>query len=86
MVHIWRYTNWIISGLGNGFLPIWHHDITWTNADLYSAESRRKYVSKISTNIKNFFQENAFESVICQIAAILFKSQCIKSSNMQQTI
>ena len=53
-----------ISGSDNGLLPVQHQAIIWTNAVLLS--------------IGPFLiQENAFENVICEMAAILPRPQCV---------
>ena len=51
----------------------WRHQaITWTTADLLAICSLGRNCSEISIEIQTFsFHENAFDNVICEMAAIL---------------
>ena len=45
--------------------------IIWTNADILSIRSQGTYFNEIlSWNLNVFSQENVFEHVICEMAAI----------------
>ena len=67
-----------IIGSGNGLSPDRRQAIIWTNAGLL-------LIGPLGTNfneilIKNsniLIKENAFESVVCETAAILFRPQCV---------
>ena len=39
-----------------------------------------KHQWNFNQNYNIFFQENAFESVVCEVAAILYRPQCVKES------
>ena len=60
--------NWIIFVSGNGLSPIRHQAITWTNAHLLFIEPLGTKSS--DQNTKVFVQENVFENVTCEMAAI----------------
>ena len=59
----------IIIGSDNGLLPVRHQSIIWSNAEILwigpSASVKYKSIYKIS------IRDNAFENVICEMAAIL---------------
>ena len=50
----------------NGLSPGWHQAINWTNAGI-----------TVNWNLYISIQENAFENVICQMAAIFSRTQCV---------
>ena len=68
-----------ITGSDNGLSPGRRQAIIWTNAGIL-------LIRPLGTNFSDFFsqnsnifiQENAFESVVCEKAAILSRPQCIK--------
>ena len=65
------------------WIPL-YQTITWTNADILSIESLGTNFSEIDQNAIIFIkkriciQENAFEYVACDMAAILSRPQCVK--------
>ena len=68
----------VIIGSCNGLAPIWCQAITWTNADLLSIVPpglQWNFNKIIMINIL----ENAFQNVVCKIAAILSMPQCVNS-------
>ena len=63
---------WVTIGLGN--VHVRRQAITWTNTDLLS-------IGPLKTNLnKNkiiYIPENAHENVVCKMAAILSRPQCV---------
>ena len=60
-------------GSGNGLSPARHQAIIRTNAEILLF--RNKWINK--RNLCIFIQENAFESVICEMVTILSRTQCV---------
>ena len=58
-------------GSSNVLHPVWHHAITWTNADDFSIGFQ--WIMNQNTII--LLQENPFENTACKTAAILFRPQ-----------
>ena len=54
-----------------------HQAIIWTNAGILFIGPKGTNFSKILIAILTFIQENAFESVVCEKAAILSRPQCV---------
>ena len=60
-------------GSDNGLSPGRHQTIIWTNAGIL-------LIGPLGTNLCEFLiQENTFESVVCEMLAILFRPQCVKA-------
>ena len=56
----------------------WTKAITWTNADSLTTGPLRTNFWKVWIKIQTFCQENAFENVVCKMAAILFMPHVLK--------
>ena len=70
--HMYASVNWINIGSGKGLAPIRRQAITWTTVHVLSnglSEKKNQWNSNKYTKL--FIQENAFENVVCEIAAIL---------------
>ena len=68
-----------IIGSDNGLLPGQRQAIIWTNVGILLIGPLGTNFSEIL--IKNvFIQENAFESVVCETAAILSRPRCVNAS------
>ena len=68
-----------IIGSDNGLSPDRRQAIIWTNAGILLIGPTGSNFSEIfNRNSDNFIQENAFESVVCETAAILSRPQCVK--------
>ena len=69
-----------IIGSDNGLLPGRRQPITWINAGIL-------LIKPLGTNFNEiligniFIQENVFESVVCEMAAILSRPQCVKDGH-----
>ena len=64
--------NWVNIGSDNGLSPERRQAIIWTSADMMSIRNLGTYFNDILFEIWNIFiQENAFEHVVCELAAIL---------------
>ena len=63
-----------IIGSDNGLLPGRHQAIIWTKAGIWSIEPLG---TNFNRNSNIFIQENAFESVVCEMAAMLSRPQCV---------
>ena len=62
----------------NGFSPGRHQAIMWNNAGLLLIEPLGTNFSEISIGIQTFFiQENALEHVVCEMASISSRPQCV---------
>ena len=66
----------IINGSDNGLSPGWHQAIIWTNIGILLTWPLGTNFSEISIETYIFGQENAFENVVCEMAAILSQPQC----------
>ena len=67
-----------ITGPDNGLLPIRRLAIIWSNAGiLLFGPIEKKPQWNYNRNSKIFTQENVFESVVCEMAAILSRPQCV---------
>ena len=70
--------NWVGIGSGNGLSPVRWQAITSTNADLLSIGPLGTNFSEIQIEIKKIFiHENAFENVVCEMAAILSRGRWV---------
>ena len=74
--------NLTIIGSDNGLSPDRRQAIIWTNAGILLIGPLGTNFSEILIkNYNIFFQENAFESVVCEVAAILSRPQYVKWVN-----
>ena len=72
-----------IIGKDNGLSPGRRRANIWTNAGILLIGPLRANFSEILMEIYIFsFKENAFELVVRNLAAILFRSQCVNNSTM----
>ena len=64
-------------------MPGWQQAIFWTNAGMLLigplGTNLRENFIEIQTFSFIFIQENAFENVVCQMASILSRPQCVKT-------
>ena len=68
-----------IIGSDNGLSPGRHQAIIWTNAWIILIRALGTNFSEILGEIHAFLiQENAFENVVCKIATMLSRPQCVK--------
>ena len=65
-----------IIGSDNGLSPEWHQTIIWTNAGIFWA-LRNKLQWNFNRYSNIFIQENAFGNVVCEMASILSRHQCV---------
>ena len=65
----------IVIGSDNGLSPGWRQAIIWTNAG--NIVNKLQWNFNWNSNI--FFQENVFESVVCEMLAMLSRPQCVYS-------
>ena len=70
----------IIIGSDNGLSPDRRQAIIWTNAGLLSIGSLRTYFNEnLIKNATIFIDENARENVVCEMASIYSRPQCVKT-------
>ena len=69
-------------GSDNGLLSICHQAITWNNDGMLSIRPWGTHFNEIFKIQKFFTQENAFENIICETAAILSLPQCVKMKEL----
>ena len=83
MTHI-RVSKIIIIGLDNGLSPGWHQSIISSNAGIWSilTNLRNKFQWNLQLSSYILIQQNAFENVVCEMVAILFRPQWVKAINM----
>ena len=79
MTHI-CVDNLTIIGSDNGLSPGRRQAIIWTNAGilLINWTLRNKLRWNFNRYANIFIQENVFESVVCEMATILSRPQCVK--------
>ena len=78
MTHICVNKLTIISS-DNGLSPGRRQAIIWTNDGILLIGPLGTNISEIlSKNSHIFIQENAFQNIICEVAAILSRTQCVK--------
>ena len=78
--------NLIIIGSDNGLSPGRRQAIIWTNAGTLLIGTSGPNFSEILIEIITFsFKKNVFERVVCEMAAILSRPQCVKEPGHQQT-
>ena len=67
-----------IIGSDNDLVPVRCQAITWTNAGvLLIWPFENKFQWNLNQNTIVFIQEKAFENVVCQVAAILSRTQYV---------
>ena len=68
-----------IIGSDNGLSPDWRQAIIWTNAGILLIGPLGTNFGETLIEILTFsFKQNAYESIVCETAAILSRPQCIK--------
>ena len=71
-----------IIGSDNGLSPDRRQAIIWTNAGLLLiGPVGKKLQWNLKRNSNIFIEENAFEGVVCETAAILSRPQCVNDKN-----
>ena len=72
--------NLTIIASDNGLSPDRRQAIIWTNARVsVNGTLRNKLQWNLNWNSNIFIQENVFESVVCEMAAILSRPQCVNA-------
>ena len=66
-----------ITGSDNGLSPGRRQAVIWTNWNIVNWTLRNKLQWKFNRNSNIFIHENAFESFVCEMAAILSRPQCV---------
>ena len=86
VTHIY-VSNLTIIGSDNELAPTWQQSIIWTNAGILFIGSLGTNFSKIfNRNYNISIQETTFESVVCEMAAILFRPHCVNPPAVYQNI
>ena len=68
-----------IIGSDNGLLPGQCQSVIWTNAGILLIRTLGTHFIEILSKIHIFFiKENAFQNVVCEMVADLFRPQCVK--------
>ena len=67
-----------IIGSDDGLSPSRRQAIIWTNAGILLIGPPGTNFSEILIEIITFSFKNAFESVVCEMAAMLSRPQCVK--------
>ena len=70
-----------IIGSNNGLSPDQCQAIIWTNDGILLIGSLGTNFSEILIKIQTFFQENAFENVVCKMEAICLDLNMLKNSS-----
>ena len=83
VMHIWTGNLTIIDS-DNGLSPGWRQAIIWTNGRLLLIGPLGTNFSEILIEIHICTQENAFETVVCEMVAILSRTQCVKYNQHNQ--
>ena len=68
-----------IIGLDNGLSPGWRQAIIWTNVGILSIGTLGTNFNDNYWNSNIFIQENALENIVCNMASILSRLQCVNS-------
>ena len=77
--------NWVSISWGKGLSPVGRQAITWTNAYSLSIGPLRTNFSEILNRNSNIsIQENSFENVVCEKAAIFPRVRCDKADQSAQ--
>ena len=67
-----------ITGSDNGLSPVQCQAIIWTNAGLLLIKPPgRKFQWNLKQNKAVFIQESPFETVVCEMASIWSRPQCV---------
>ena len=67
-----------IIGSDNGLSPVRRQAIIWTYAGILLIRPKLQWNVNRTSNI--FIHENAFDGVVCEMASILSRPQCVNSS------
>ena len=67
-----------IIGSDNGLSPGRRRAIIWNNAGILLIEPLGTNFGHLKRNSYIFILENAFENIVCEVASILSRSQCVK--------
>ena len=71
-------SNLAIIGSDNGLSPGWRQAIIWSNAgNIVNWTLGNQLQWNFNQNSNIFIHENGFESVVCEMAAILSRPQCV---------
>ena len=74
-----------VIGSDNGMSPEQRQAIIWTNAGILLIWPLGTNFNEILVKIPTIFiQENVFENVVCETAAILSRPQCVKPLRPEQ--
>ena len=79
--HIYALVNRVSSGSDNGFAPIRRQAIIGTNAGIWNIVNwtlRNKVQWNLNRNSCIFIQENVYENIVCEMAAILSRGRWVK--------
>ena len=84
LTHWGRVTHICVSNLTtigsvNGLSPGRRQVITWTNAGILLMGPLGTLQWHFNRNCNIFIQENAFESIVCKMTAILSRPQCVNT-------
>ena len=80
---IYALVNRVSIGSDNGLSPVRHQAIIWTNAAILSIGRLWTNFSEILIKkIKIFIQENASESIVCEMAAILSSGRWVDAISL----
>ena len=79
-------SNLTIIGSDNGLSPGRRHAIIWTNAGIFLIGPSETNILQwnFNRNSSIAFQENVFECVVYEMAAILSRPQCVNTSVPKQ--
>ena len=75
--------NLIIIGPDNGLSHGRRQAIIWTNAGIFLIGHRGTNLWKINWYLYSFIQENSFENVVCEMASMLYRPQCVKNVHIR---
>ena len=77
----WLKPTWdkvyLILSSDNGLLPGRHQAIIWTNAGILLIKPLETNISELNRHSYIFIPENAFESAVCEMSAVLSRPQCV---------
>ena len=68
-----------IIGSDNGLSPGRRQAIIWTNSGILLIRTLGTNFSEILSEIHAFWSKNAFENVVCEMASILSRPQCVNN-------
>ena len=89
LTHWGRVTHMCVSkltiiGSDNGLSPGRRQAIIWINAGILLIRPLGTNFNEMLIEILTFIHENAFESVVCEMASILSRPQCVKHKLSKQ--